>query len=103
MDYPLLEVTSSDSSPSPTPFLIFVPSPIDILSHTDDVSPTNTTLESQPLPPIPDPIPSHMDTRSQIGSLKSKDLLDFHLYYSTHHPLKAMYTTTLPREPRNFT
>ena len=103
MDYPHLEVTSSDSSPSPTPSPIFVPSPIDIPSHTDDVSPTNTTSESQPLPPIPDPIPSHMVTRSQTGSLKPKDLSDFHLYYSTHRPLKAMYTTTLPREPRKFT
>lgn len=32
-----------------------------------------------------------MLTRSLTGSLKPKQMSDFHLYYSTRHPLKGLY------------
>jgi len=40
-----------------------------------------------------------MITRSITGSLKPKQLFDFHFYHSTKHPLKALYTIILPPEP----
>lgn len=38
-------------------------------------------------------------TRSQTGSLKPKAFPDYHLYYSTKHPLKALHPMALPPEP----
>ena len=43
-----------------------------------------------------------MITRSQTNSSKPKHFPDYHLYYSTKHPLKALSSITLPLEPKTF-
>ncbi|KAF9667292.1 hypothetical protein SADUNF_Sadunf15G0007400 [Salix dunnii] len=48
------------------------------------------STSSQVIPSAPQ-LP-RMLTRSLTGSLKLKQMSDFHLYYSTRHPLKALHT-----------
>jgi len=67
-----------------------IPSPSPDISST-----TQPSLECSSLP-------SRMITRSVTGSLKPKQLSDFHLYHSTKHPLKAFHTIILPPEPTTF-
>jgi transposase InsO family protein len=68
-------------------------------------------LPSSQLQMPPQPNPSHtqqhpassrMITRSQTNSSKPKHFPDYHLYYSTKHPLKALSSITLPLEPKTF-
>ena len=58
------------------------------------------TSSTQVIPSSPQP--SRMITCSLAGSLKPKQLSDFHLYHSTRHPLKALHTVHLPPEPTTF-
>ncbi|KAB5532084.1 hypothetical protein DKX38_018754 [Salix brachista] len=78
------------------------------LSQVAPVSPQPLPVINAPsLPDTTQAIPSssqipRMITRSRTGSLKLKQLSDFHLYYSTRHPLKALHTIHLPPEPTTF-
>lgn len=51
------------------------------------------SLPSQLVPSFP-----HIVTCSMTGNSRPEDFSDFHIYFSksTKHPLKAMFTTTLP-------
>ena len=67
----------------------------------------STSISDQPEPPIPhsQPIlqPSHsMVTRSKTNSLKLKTFPDYKIYYSTKHPLCALYSQAIPIEPSSF-
>jgi hypothetical protein len=44
-----------------------------------------------------------MVTRSKVGIQCPKTFPDYHVYYSTKHPLYALHTTTIPTEPSSFT
>jgi hypothetical protein len=78
-------VTSPTTTPDSFPHGSF-------LSPSGDV---DTQLDAL-LPPAPT---TWVLTRSQIGSLKPKAFPDYHLYYSTKHPLKALHSVALPLEP----
>ena len=65
----------------------------------------DTTISSNPSsdsssPPIND---HPMVTRSKSGVYCTKTFPDYHVYYSTKHPLCALYTHAIPIEPSSYT
>jgi hypothetical protein len=85
-----LPSTNPDSSPhvsSPAPS---VPATL----------PSNGSLSSSTtVPAAPSSPANRVLTRSQTGSLKPKTFPDYHLFYSTKHPFKALHSMTLPPKP----
>jgi hypothetical protein len=66
-------------------------------------APTSPLVDS--LHVVSAPTSPNIVTRSMTGHLKPKEYPSFHLYQSiksTKHPLKAMATATLPREPTSY-
>ena len=82
--------STAESTPSPTYDI-----PLFILKdHIPSISLLPTLIDPPSSP--------HIVTRSQTSSLRPKVFTYFKLYYSTKHPLKAMYTSTSPSEPSTF-
>jgi hypothetical protein len=44
-----------------------------------------------------------MTTRTRTGTTRPKDFSDYHLFYSTKHPLKAFHTLNIPSKPTCYT
>ncbi|KAL6333838.1 hypothetical protein AAG906_029025 [Vitis piasezkii] len=44
----------------------------------------------------------HVVTRLQIGHLRPRTYPDFHLYYSTRHPFRALHAGVIISEPRSY-
>ncbi|KAL6331789.1 hypothetical protein AAG906_020131 [Vitis piasezkii] len=74
--------------------------------HTTSIIPTNHDFF---IPPnTPSDINSHLSpsyhvvTRSQIGHLRPRTYPDFHLYYLTCHPLRALHAGVIISEPHSY-
>ncbi|RVW62323.1 hypothetical protein CK203_063445 [Vitis vinifera] len=64
-------------------------------------SPSNILEPSSSAPSSPAPS-YHVVTRSQTGHLRPRIYLDFHLYFSTHHPIRALHAGVIIFEPRSY-
>ncbi|KAF5467872.1 hypothetical protein F2P56_012083 [Juglans regia] len=82
-------------SPSPT-----LPFP------TSNLSSPHSSSSLQPSEPLSNSLtyfpPRQIITRQQTNSLKPKQFPDYHLYYSTKHPISALSSTFLTNEPRTY-
>ncbi|KAJ0094847.1 hypothetical protein Patl1_17207 [Pistacia atlantica] len=83
--------THLDSSSSP-------PSSPSLAPVTHDSAP----LAPQDLAPSLSIPHSHIITRSQTGHSKPRSFPDFHLYYSTRHPLQALHAGMVISEPCTY-
>ena len=64
-------------------------------------SPSNILEPSSSAPSSPAPS-YHVVTRSQTGHLRPRTYPDFHLYYLTCHPLRALHVGVIIFEPRSY-
>ncbi|XP_062173503.1 uncharacterized protein LOC133878962 [Alnus glutinosa] len=94
------DIASPSDCPTPTYIAIDIAA-VEIAISAPSLPETDESLLTLPPVLFHSPFP-HIVTRSKTGSLKSKEFPDYHLYYSTRHPLKAMTVTSLPSEPIHF-
>ena len=105
--FPSSSPSSSVSPPHTTPiiptdhdFSIPLDTPSDINSPVSS-SPSNI-LEPSSSAPTCSTSSYHVVTRSETGHLRLRTYPDFHLYYSTRHPFRALHVGVIISEPCSY-
>ena len=105
--FPSSSLSFSVSPPHTTPiipinhdFSIPPDTPLDINSPVSS-SPSNI-LEPSSFALTSSTHSYHVVTRSQTGHLRSCTYPDFHLYYSTHHSLRALHAGVIISKPHSY-
>ena len=102
--------SSPSSSVSPPYTIPIIPTNHDFSISPDTPLDLNSPISSSPsniLEPLSSALTSsapsyHIVTRSQIGYLRPHTYPDFHLYYLTRHPLRALHAGVIISEPHSY-